>query len=75
VVTGNIATGNGGVGIMASSASTIAGNTAVSNASYGLFLSASTAYRDNLIDGNSGGAVSGGVNAGGNVCNGSLTCP
>jgi len=38
---------------------------------------ADVAYRDNSITTQAGasGTVTGGVNAGGNVCNGSLTCP
>jgi hypothetical protein len=44
------------------------------NANYGLGLLFGAAYRDNVMLNNTTGAVSGGVNAGGNVCNGSL-CP
>jgi hypothetical protein len=41
----------------------------------GLRLSSDTVYRDNVITETPMGAVVGGVNAGGNACNGSLTCP
>ena len=45
------------------------------NGNYGLHLSTSTGYRDNVVYNNIGGTVYNGVNAGGNVCNGSTTCP
>jgi len=52
---------------------TVWGNTARSNTGFGLNLG-SSGYRENVVSGN-GGTVSGGVNAGNNVCNGLLTCP
>jgi hypothetical protein len=45
------------------------------NTAWGLNLTAGAGYSDNVISSNAGGTVSGGVNAGGNVCNGSTTCP
>jgi hypothetical protein len=44
-----------------------------SNGSYGL--SISVAYRENVISLNVSGTILSGVNAGGKVCNGTLTCP
>ncbi len=70
----NTSTENGGFGIVAGNSSTVQGNTVGLNGSAGLFLGSTTAYRGNTIDSN-GLTVTGGVNAGGNVCNGSLTCP
>ncbi len=75
-VSGNTAHVNGDDGIFASSGSTVSGNTVSRNTGFGLrFLDATAAYRGNTIDGNTAGTVSLGINAGGNVCNGSLTCP
>jgi len=45
------------------------------NGGFGLTLSLNAAYRENVITDNTAGTVSGGLNAGGNICNGSLTCP
>jgi hypothetical protein len=50
-------------------------NTVRYSTGFGLKLSADTADSDNVLTTNTGGTVSGGVNAGGNVCDGSLTCP
>ena len=47
----------------------------IPESSCGLSLDSATAYRENVITSNTLGTVNGGVNAGGNVCNGSLTCP
>ena len=33
------------------------------------------AYRENVIDNNTGGTVSGGVDLGANMCDGNTTCP
>ena len=74
-VSGNTAIDNVGGGIFASSGSTIQRNTVDSNGGFGLFLKLTAGYRENVITDNTLGTVSGGVNAGGNVCNGSLTCP
>ncbi len=55
------------------------GNTVRENGGYGILLRVNAAYRGNVISDNTTGTVflEGGsaVNAGGNVCNGSLTCP
>ncbi len=74
-VSGNTVNFNEGDGIEAYSGSTVSGNTVRSNGDYGLNLSSSTGYRDNVITSNSAGTVLYGVNAGGNVCNSSTTCP
>lgn len=69
---------NGGSGIQtAYDGSNVQGNTVRQNGAYGLQLSAGTAYRENLIAGNSQGTVFGvGVlNLGDNACNGALICP
>lgn len=51
-------------------------NTTRDNTGQGInFISSGSAYSDNVISGNTAGTVLGGTNAGGNVCNGSLTCP
>ena len=42
---------------------------------WGLSLGIDTAYRDNTVTNNTAGTVTGGVNAGGNVCDGGTTCP
>ena len=75
-VSGNTAHVNGGDGIFASSGSTVSGNTVSRNTGFGLrFLDDTGSYRANTIDGKAAGTVSLGLNAGGNVCNGTLTCP
>lgn len=74
-VSGNTVFRNGSHGILATDGSAIVGNTIGSNTGHGISVGASTGYRDNLFSNNTAGAASGGVNAGGNVCNGSLTCP
>jgi hypothetical protein len=72
---GNTAYQNGGAGIFASAGSNVSGNAVRSNTGYGLSLNSSAAYRDNVINGNTAGTVSGGVNMGTNSCNGTTTCP
>ncbi len=77
-ISGNTAYLNGGDGIQAGSGSTVQLNTVRSNGEYGLNLASDAGYRENVITGTvtaTTGTVAGGVNAGGNVCNGSLTCP
>lgn len=51
------------------------GNQVSGNTGFGLNLFSGTAYSNNLVEGNSGGTVSGGVQSGVNVCNGNTTCP
>lgn len=77
-VLNNTVNDNEGDGISAiGSGNSVNGNTAIGNDGYGLLLSGSTGYRDNTIFvlPPASGTVSGGVNAGGNVCNSSTTCP
>ena len=81
MVAGNTVYGNGSTGIEADAGSLISENSIRGNGGIGLDLtngqggSDASSYRGNAISGNAGGTVSGGVNAGGNVCNGSTTCP
>jgi len=76
IIRGNRADQNGDDGIDAGANSTVIGNGASFNTGYGLrFLGSSTGYTDNSMNGNTAGAVFSGVEMGGNVCNGSLTCP
>ena len=75
---GRSASFNGDDGIVAVSGSSVQRNTVRSNGGYGLNLGSDAAYRENVITGTvtaTTGTVLGGVDAGGNVCNGSLTCP
>lgn len=74
---GNISVGNGEVGLLASSGSSVSGNTVRDNGVYGLYLSGGATYRDNTVSNNNLAAVVGigFVNAGGNSCNGSASCP
>jgi hypothetical protein len=72
----NVAYGNGSDGIEAGADSAIQRNALRSNGGLGLNpLAADVAYRENVIDNNVGGSVSGGLDLGANACNGSLTCP
>ncbi len=75
-VSGSIAYRNGGHGIHVSDGSTVQRNTVRDNELYGLrFFGSGGGYLENVITSNTMGTVLGGVNAGGNVCNFSLTCP
>jgi hypothetical protein len=74
-VIGNTAWGNEDDGIATTSGCAVQGNTVRRNLGYGLRLWPTDAYRENVITDNTVGTVTGGVNAGDNVCNGSLTCP
>jgi hypothetical protein len=71
-VSGNTVNANGVFGI--STDGTVRGDTITNNGDFGLFLS-SGGYTDNVIIGNLGGTVSGGVEMGTNVCDGTTTCP
>ena len=50
-------------------------NTVTLNGGYGLILLANDAYLSNVITDNGSGTVQGGVNVGGNACNGVAACP
>ncbi len=81
IVDGNAVSNNSGNGISVNSSSNLSNNALRQNGGFGLFfLGSQSAYRDNVISINIGGTVGFGagnvaVNAGGNVCNGLLTCP
>ena len=68
-VSGNTSSSNGGDGIFARNGCLDLHNTVRGNTGVGLNLAGDAAYRENVITGNTDGTVSGGVNAGGNVCN------
>lgn len=74
-VSNNAAYDNVGDGIQTGNACVVKGNAVRANGGFGLNLASHTGYRENVVSLNSGGTVSGGTNAGENVCNGSLTCP
>jgi hypothetical protein len=72
-VEGNIVDGSE-TGIIAFGASRVQRNVVTNFTLSGIFLQAEGGYGDNVVKG-SGTTISGGVNMGGNVCNGSATCP
>ena len=74
-MTGNTAAANGDAGIIASGGSTVWRNTSIANTGVGLDLGSGVGYGENTVSSNIGGSVLGGVDAGGNVCNGATTCP
>ena len=84
-VSGNTSNNNENDGISVRFGASIQGNTAYGNGTsgtgYGLaFVGTGGAYRGNVVSTNAlitatRGTVSGGIDAGGNICNGSLTCP
>ncbi len=76
-ISGNSSLSNNGAGIAAGAGSTIQGNAVRSSGGFGLDLGGQSAYMNNTMSSNDDGSVNGavGVNAGGNVCDGSLTCP
>jgi len=74
------ATENGNMGFSVQDGGLVEDSTAFGNVGFGLSLFSGAGYRGNVISGNTAGTVGnggggGGVNAGGNVCNGSTTCP
>ncbi|MFK7894766.1 MAG: hypothetical protein AB8G23_02960 [Myxococcota bacterium] len=62
-------------GINAAFGSTVRQNSLSLNTGFGLALQSTANYHENLMTENGLGAVSGGVNMGSNVCDGSTTCP
>jgi hypothetical protein len=68
------ATGNGGIGIGLASRSRVVGNTVSNNTGAGMSLGTGTGYGGNVVN-NNGGTVSGGVEMGANICDGTTTCP
>ncbi len=74
-VTGSASSDNEGIGIAAGAGSVVQGNTAYSNDNAGLSLGFGAIYSGNSITSNVVVTVSGGVNGGGNACDGTATCP
>ena len=75
-VIGNTAVQNGGAGIRADDECMVQWNTVWQNTGFGLnFNFPGTAYRENVINDNTAGTVSGGINLFNNSCNGTTTCP
>lgn len=69
---------NGGEGVLFTVNGFVSGNTISDNTLWGVRFNLTDdtgAYRENLFDNNPSGTVSGGVDAGGNVCDGTTTCP
>ena len=63
-------------GIACEDGCTLTDNTARSNDGYGIRINGGgTSYRGNTLSNNSQGTVVGGTDVGGNLCNGSTTCP
>ena len=73
LVSGNTASGNGDDGIFAEN-STVSNNNSYNNTGYGLGLDSYSGYRGNTIRDNTKVGVDGGVDAGGNVCDGETAC-
>ena len=80
-VVGNVVYNNGNGdatddGIACEDGCTLTDNTARSNDGYGIRINGGgTSYRGNTLSNNSQGTVVGGTDVGGNLCNGSTTCP
>jgi hypothetical protein len=74
-VSRNTVLGNSGNGISVDTNSSVVGNTAPQNTGFGLVMGNGTGYVNNVVNSNTGGTVSGGVQMGANVCNGDTTCP
>lgn len=76
LVSGNTVNRNqfGANGISALGDSTVRGNTVSGNLGVGLVLGPHAGYANNVVSGNSGGEVSGGIQIGPNVC-GTALCP
>jgi hypothetical protein len=73
-IVNNSAFANDGDGIEAGAGSLVSDNAVRLNDGLGLALGADSGYRGNVLSGNLGGNVAGGLNLGGNACGGSL-CP
>jgi parallel beta-helix repeat protein len=74
-VSGNTANNNGTDGICTHTGCNVIGNTVRGNTDAGLNLDTNTGYGQNVIAGNGARTVASGVPTGGNLCNGSTTCP
>jgi hypothetical protein len=80
LVTDNVASANGQAGISALSSASVQRNVARGNTGAGIYMvpelgGTAATYRDNTVVDNAGGTVSGGIDMGGNSCNGAGTCP
>jgi len=71
----SVASENNLDGIWVNGGSSIQRSTAMYNGGYGINLTGICGYRGNTMTFNTSGQVSGGADAGGNICNGSTTCP
>ena len=68
--------GNGNNGITTGSGSLVTGCLANDNGGFGLnFTDTTSGYSNDIINANTGGTVNSGTSLGGNLCNGSATCP
>ena len=77
LVRDNVVVGNQDTGIVSVGAAHVIGNTILGNINYGVNLGAGS-LRNNLIRGNGTGSVvlgTGAIDAGGNACNETTTCP
>jgi len=75
VVENNAVDSNTGAGITAGR-SVVRGNTVINNTGFGLVLNGASGFAENVLSTNAGGTVDGGgFETGGNVCNGTVTCP
>jgi hypothetical protein len=61
---------NGGPGVTNLTDGSLVGNTIIGNTGAGITVTAGTGYGQNVISGNATPQISGGVQMGGNVCNG-----
>jgi hypothetical protein len=77
LVTGNTVSSNDGDGIEASGGTRAIGNTLYLNDGFGIRFTGAGSYSDNTVTESVPGVmtVTGGVSAGGNVCNGVAACP
>ncbi len=79
LVIDNIVSGNGSAGILLVQPGSVHENASTNNDGIGISLPATgsnrAAYRGNVVNGNSVGSVGGGINIGGNSCNGTGGCP
>lgn len=76
-VSGNSAYDNDGDGIQTGGADLVRSNSVRGNAGFGLRLGIQSGYRENVVNSNTAGTVTGTdvVNLGNNTCDGSLVCP
>lgn len=70
----NTVKGNTSVGLSAAAGGLVQRNSVYGNTGSGVSLGAGAAYRGNVIDAN-GSTVTGGIDLGGNSCNGTSSCP